>query len=162
MIPDFRRHVRPFFMSTDGQKPTPHKPYYDLLSYLATQATFCFVTAPFVLLTLPSSLLAWNRVYFYAIFGVAASMAFFASPGKVWMNKKLRQRNLPATQRTVSQESISHPLLGLPSDPAQDIDEAVKEVKQEVEARRQRGHSVRMPSGNDLKSAVEDKLGKRF
>ena len=161
-LPDFRRHVRPFFMSPDGQTPTPYKPYYDVLSYLATQATFSFTTAPFVLLTLPSSLLAWARVYFYAIIGVAISMAFFASPGKVWLDQNLRKRNLPTKQRTISQESISHPLLGLPSDPAQDVDEAVKEVRQEVEVRRQRGNSVRMPQGKELKAAVENKLDKKL
>ena len=82
---DFRRHVRPFFLTPDGQRPTAYKPYYDIMSYLVTQTAFCFTTAPFVLLTLPSSLLVWARVYFYSIIGVAASMAFFASPAKPWL-----------------------------------------------------------------------------
>ena len=158
---DFRRHVRPFFMSPDGQKPTPYKRYYDVLSYLSTQAAFSFTTAPFVILNLPASLLVWSRVYFYAIVGVAASMAFFASPGKLWLNQRLARRNHPAFQRTISQETIGHPLLGLPNDPARDIDEAVKEVREEVEVRRRRGASVTMPTGKDLRSAVEDKLGKK-
>lgn len=158
---DFRRHIRPFFLTPDGQKPTPNKRYYDILSYIATQAAFCFTTAPFVLLTLRSSLLVWSRVYFYTIIGVAASMAFFASPAKPWLNKRLSERNHLAPQRSSSQSSINQPLLGLPSDPGQDINEAVKEVREEVEARRRRGLSASMPSGKDLKAAVESKLGKK-
>ncbi|KAL9121339.1 MAG: hypothetical protein Q9187_002105 [Circinaria calcarea] len=158
---NFRRHIRPFFMTPDGQKPTPNKRYYDILSYFATQAAFCFTTAPFVLLTLPSSLLVWSRVYFYTIFGVAASMAFFASPAKPWLNRRLSERNHLVPQRSSSQSSTNQPMLGLPSDPGQDINEAVKEVREEVEARRRRGLSASMPSGRDLKAAVESKLGKK-
>ena len=157
--PDFRRHVRPFFLTADGQRPTPYKMYYDVLSYLATQTAFCFTTAPFVLLTLPSSLLVWTRVYFYAILGTAASMAFFASPAKPWLIKKLRKRNHYALQ---PQEKAEHPLMGLPSDPAGDIDEAVMEIREEVEARRRRGQSISMPTGSDMKAAVEIKLGKKI
>ena len=162
MIQDFRRHIRPFFMTPDGQKPTLNKRYYDILSYVATQAAFCFTTAPFVLLTLPSSLLVWSRVYFYTIFGVAASMAFFASPAKPWLNKRLSERNHLTPQRSSSQSSINQPMLGLPSDPGQDIDEAVKEIREEVEVRRRKGLSASMPAGKDLKVAVENKLGKKL
>lgn len=59
-------------------------------------------------------------------------------------------------------EKNEHPLMGLPSDPAKDIDEAVQEIKEEVEARRRRGISVSMPTGPDMKAAVEEKLGKKF
>lgn len=86
-------------------------------------------------------------------------MAFFASPAKPWLIKKLMERNQNALQ---PKEKTEHPLMGLPSDPAGDIDEAVKEVKQEVEARRRRGQSISMPSGADMKAAVEDKLGKKI
>lgn len=156
---NFRRHIRPFFLTADGQRPTPYKIYYDVLSYLATQTAFCFTTAPFVLLTLPDSLLVWIRVYLYAVLGAAASMAFFASPAKPWLIKKLRTRNQNALQ---PKEKAEHPLMGLPSDPAGDIDEAVSEIKEEVEARRRRGQSISMPTGRDMKAAVEDKLGKKI
>lgn len=159
LYPDFRRHIRPFFLTADGQRPTPYKIYYDVLSYLATQTAFCFTTAPFVLLTLPDSLLVWIRVYLYAVLGAAASMAFFASPAKPWLIKKLRTRNQNALQ---PKEKAEHPLMGLPSDPAGDIDEAVSEIKEEVEARRRRGQSISMPTGRDMKAAVEDKLGKKI
>ncbi|KAL8824788.1 MAG: hypothetical protein Q9191_004826 [Dirinaria sp. TL-2023a] len=88
-----RRHIRPFFLTADGLRPTKYKPYYDTLSYFTTQAAFCFTTAPFVLLTLPASLLVWSRVYFYTVVGAAAAMAFFASPAKPWLNRRLQARN---------------------------------------------------------------------
>lgn len=50
----------------------------------------------------------------------------------------------------------------MPSDPAGDIDEAIKEIKEEVEARRRRGQSINMPTGADMKAAVEAKLGKKL
>ena len=159
MFPDFRRHIRPFFMTADGQRPTPYKIYYDILSYLATQIAFCFTTAPFVLLSLPASLRVWARVYFYAVIGVAVSMAFFASPAKPWLTKRLKQRNQNSLQ---PKEKAEHPLMGLPSDPAGDIDEAVREIREEVEARRRRGASIGMPTGADMKAAVENKLEKKL
>ena len=162
MLVDFRRHVRPFFLTPDGQRPTPYKRYYDIISYLVTQLAFCFTTAPFVLLTMPDSLLVWTRVYFYAIIGVVASMAFFASPAKSWLTQRLNKRNHPMIKRSASQETIGAPLMGLPNDPGRDIDEAIREVREEVEARTRRGTNVIMPTGQDLKVAVEEKLGKKI
>ena len=89
-------------------------------------------------------------------------MAFFESPAKAWLVKELKTRNHPTLQRTTSQETIGQPLLGLPSDPMRDVDEAVREVREEVEARRRRGASVSMPVGQDLKAVVEDKLGREI
>ena len=86
-------------------------------------------------------------------------MAFFASPAKPWLIKKLRTRNQNALQPN---EKPEHPLMGLPSDPAGDIDEAVSEIREEVEARRRRGQNISMPTGGDMKAAVEDKLGKKI
>lgn len=145
-------------MSADGKKPTVQKRYYDIISYFVTQATFSFTTAPFVVLTLQGSLLVWSRVYFYVIIGIAASMAFFASPAKVWLTKTLNKRNHPVIQRTTSQETIGQPLLGLPSDPAQDIDEVMNEVREEFEARRRKGLDVKIPTGDQLKEIAENKL----
>lgn len=86
-------------------------------------------------------------------------MAFFASPAKPWLIKKLQKRSQNALQR---KEKTEHPLMGLPSDPAEDIDEAIREVKEEIEARRRRGQIISMPTGGDMKAAIEDKLGKKI
>ncbi|KAI9847849.1 MAG: lysophospholipid acyltransferase [Sclerophora amabilis] len=156
---NFRRHIRPFFLHPTTGAPTSYKPIYDFLSFIITQTAFSFATTPFVLLALPSSLLAWSRVYFYCIVGVIASMAFFASPAKPYLMKQLQKRNQAALgrdtgtkgappqagvpKRTMSYESIEEStLMGLPSDPGKELDEAVQEVKDEVEARRRRGSKV--------------------
>lgn len=169
---DFRRHIRPFFLTPDGQRPTPYKVYYNILSYFTTQLAFCFTTAPFVLLSLPSSLLVWSRVYFYAVLGTAASMALFASPAKPYLIRKLHARNrsaVPQPRRASAGTDddkerdghvSDHPLMGLPSDPAQDVEEVIQEIREEVEARRRKGAAVKMPTGLEMKAAVKDKLAR--
>ena len=112
--------------------------------------------APFMLLTLSASLLVWTRVYMYGILGVASTMAFFAAPAKQWLIQRLKQRNQNALQL---KEKYEQPMMGLPSDPGAEIDEAVREIREEVEVRRRRGQSISMPTGTDMKAAVEDKLG---
>jgi lysophospholipid acyltransferase len=136
---DFRRYFRPFFLDPKTSQPTSSKIYYDIFSYLVTQLTFSFITAPFVLLTLPASFLVWSRVYFYAIIGTALSIAFFASPAKPYLIKKLNQRTgAPSMklQRMQSQESLAgkEPVLGLPPDPQKDFEEVVREMKAEIGA----------------------------
>lgn len=157
---NFRRYVRPFFLTPDGSKPTKYKIYYDVVGYVVTQVAFSFTTAPFVVLGWNDSLKVWARVYFYAVIGVALSMAFFASPAKRYLTKKLDKRNHPYVRKTIAQETQYPPSLGLPNDPGREIDEAIEEIKQEVETRRRRGSKVTMPSGEGLRAAIEEKLGR--
>ncbi|KAL9104429.1 MAG: hypothetical protein Q9163_000635 [Psora crenata] len=163
---DFRRYVRPFFLTPDGQRPTAYKPYYDIISYLVTQTAFCFTTAPFVLLTLSASLLVWSRVYFYAVLGVAASMVFFASPAKAWLIQRLRIRNQSATRAQdkarAAEKEREHPLMGLPSDPGGDMEDAVKEMMEEVEGKRRSGNQIGMPEAIEIRKAVEEGIGKNI
>lgn len=81
-------------------------------------------------------------------------MAFFASPAKPALRKALEQRAakagvVPAEKnatgtnparkplpRTASTDSLQEPILGLSVDPERDVDEAVKEIRREVQARR--------------------------
>lgn len=92
-------------------------------------------------------------------------MAFFASPAKLWLVQKLKERNQYAVMdRATSheQQQQQHPLMGLPSDPAGDIDDAVKEIREEVEMRKRRGSRIGMPTGNEMRAAVEEKLGQKI
>ncbi|PBP23862.1 MBOAT family protein, partial [Diplocarpon rosae] len=138
-----RRYFRPFFLDAKTTQPTPAKIYYDICSYLVTQLAFSFITAPFVLLTLRASFLVWARVYFYAVIGTAMATAFFASPAKACLTKKLNERsgNTGSVKKTNSQESLAskEPILGLPSEPEKDMEELVSEVKADMEARQRRG-----------------------
>ncbi|KAG8532047.1 uncharacterized protein KY384_003684 [Bacidia gigantensis] len=159
---NFRRHVRPFFLTTDGQQPTKYKVYYDLMSYIATQTAFCFTTAPFVLLTLPDSILVWARVYFYTVIGVILSTAFFASPGKLWLIKRLKARNQSAVPKAQKEKIHQQQLLGLPEDPGADIGEVVAEIKSEVEARQRRGSKIEMPTAEEMRKIIGEKTGKKL
>ncbi|OAP57547.1 hypothetical protein AYL99_08285 [Fonsecaea erecta] len=159
---NFRRYVRPFFLTPDGTKSTRYKIYYDALGYVATQLAFCFTTAPFVVLGFHDSLKIWARVYFYTVIGVAASLAFFASPAKRSLTKRLDARNHPHLRKTIAEETQHPPSLGLPNDPVREIDEAIDEIRADIETRRRRGSRVTMPSGEGLKNAIELKLGRKL
>ena len=79
--------------------------------------------------------------------------------------RRLKERNkgaLKSGEDEKRKENGEHPVmgLGLPSDPAREVDEAVREIREEVERRRERGQSVSLPTGGDMKAAVEEKLGK--
>jgi lysophospholipid acyltransferase len=148
--PDFRRYLRPFFLDPTNNQPLPSKRYYDVLCWFVTQFTFSFAVAPFLILSFSGSLTAWARVYFYAIIGTAASMAFFASPGKAYLKRALAQRvgkkdaegEDGALRRSESTDSLRSPngdqetMLGLPSDPDKDFMEAYSEARAEVARRR--------------------------
>ena len=174
-----RRHVRPLFLTPDGKNSLPSKRYYDFATYLITQLAFCFTTVPFVILTLPDSLLVWGRVYFYTIIGVIGSMAFFNSPAKGWLIKQQKARVDRATATTgamtpslktekssanlLGSDPSKYPqLLGLPEDPGKEVEEAIQEVLREVEAtKKQGGPSISLPTPVELRRMVEEKLGKR-
>lgn len=152
---NFRRHVRPFFLTPDGKKGTKYKIYYDAASWFVTQTAFCFVTAPFVILSFRDSIQAWARVYFYCIVGVAASMAFFASPAKPWLTKKLDKRNHPhVLKRTASEQRMPH--LGMLD--TEEVDQAIDEIKAEIDSRRRRGSKVEFPNGEALKQAISQRV----
>ncbi|KAI1002456.1 Lysophospholipid acyltransferase [Podosphaera aphanis] len=105
---NFRRHLRPFFLDPSTSKPTSLKPIYDIFSYLVTQLAFSFLTAPFIFLTLETSLTVWSRVYYYGVAGTIISTIFFSSPGKAYLVKKLNHRTLkerPVLQPTHDTDS---------------------------------------------------------
>ncbi|CAG8071904.1 unnamed protein product [Penicillium olsonii] len=160
----FRRYVRPFFLTPDGLKPMANKRYYDILSWLATQLTLSYAVMPFVLLRFNESMTVWGRVYYYGIINCAVSLVAFASfsPLKGHLVSRLKRRNKPHVGRTASTESVRPPVLGLPNDPERDFDEAVAEIKAEIENRGRRGSTVTMPTGDDLKAAVEQKIGRKL
>ncbi|KAJ0165024.1 Lysophospholipid acyltransferase [Colletotrichum tanaceti] len=140
---NYRRYLRAFFIDPNSGAPTSNKIYYDILSYFVTQVGMSFAVAPFLILEFSGSVQAWARVYFYTIVGTMLSMAFFASPAKQMLKKQLEQRQGKAgakLTRTLSQDSLSgrEPVLGVSADPQREIDEAMEEIKAEVEARQRK------------------------
>ena len=107
-------------------------------------------------------MVVWGRVYFYGIVATAASMAFFASPAKSYLIGQLKRRNRPHVPRTVSSEAVRPPTLGLPNDPERDLDEVIQEIKAEIESHRKSGIAVTMPTGEELKLAIEQKIGRQL
>ena len=153
---DARRLLRPFFLTPDGSKALPNKRFYDIFSWFITQFAFCFVTTPFILLTLSDSIHAWAAVWFYDIIGVSISGAFTLSPGKRWIQHKLKARGQrPSMHRQESLESLAGATLGVPLDPGVEFDEMVDEIIVEVKKRRVSGKG---PEGPELRKKVEEML----
>lgn len=95
---------------------------------------------PFLVLSFGGSLLAWSRVYFYALVWTVASLVFFASPGKAMLKKQLEKRQGKAHAkliRSLSTDSLTgkEPILGISKDPEQDITEVMEELRGELESR---------------------------
>ncbi|OKL56767.1 hypothetical protein UA08_07921 [Talaromyces atroroseus] len=153
-----RRHVRPFFLSPDGSKPTALKRYYDLASWFATQLIMSFTVAPFVILSFSDTIALWRHVYFYGVLAVASAVAFFVSPAKGYLIAQQKKRSRPALARTVSAEN---PVLGLPNDLEKEVDNAIKEISEDIEEMRKNGSKVSMPSPQELRGLVEEKLGQK-
>lgn len=146
-------------MTPDGKQPTPHKRYYDFFTWLVTQLAFTFTVAPFILLTLPASITAWSRVYFYCVIGVIISTVFLATPGKAYLQKKIKARTTapPNITRTDSQESMKGATLGVPNEPGKEFDEMVDLITEEVQKRKGSGVT---PDGQALRKTVEETLNK--
>lgn len=129
--------MRPFFLDPMTGLGTSTKVYYDALSIIVTQLTFAFIVAPFLVLSFSGSLQVWGQLYFYPIIAIALSIAFFSSPGKQLLRKKLEERQGKLggrLARSTSQESLmcKEPVYGVSADPQRDLSEIVDEIKSDV------------------------------
>ncbi|KAG9663180.1 MBOAT family protein-like protein, partial [Aureobasidium melanogenum] len=136
-----RRLIRPFFMSADGTKALPSKRYYDIFTWLCTQLAFSFTVAPFIFLGFSDSLQIWQRVYFYTIIGVTATSLFLLSPGKQFLQQKVKQHSKPSEEQVKKdlEKENRNPTLGLPDDPGRAWDEMVEEIAAEIQERKRKG-----------------------
>ncbi|KAH0297745.1 MBOAT family protein-like protein, partial [Aureobasidium melanogenum] len=136
-----RRLIRPFFMSADGTKALPSKRYYDIFTWLCTQLAFSFTVAPFIFLGFGDSLQIWQRVYFYTIIGVTATSLFLLSPGKQFLQQKVKQHSKPSEEQVKKdlEKETRNPTLGLPDDPGRAWDEMVEEITAEIQERKRKG-----------------------
>ncbi len=87
-------------------------------------------------------------------------MLFFASPAKAWLVHRANERRKAVPlKREVSQEGLARePVMGLPNDPGEDLDEVLREVTGEVE--RTSGNGGR-GTGSDMGQEVKDILRER-
>lgn len=175
--------VRPFFLATDGKTSLPTKIYYDVFTFLLTQAAFSFTVAPFILLGFSDTLKVWARVYFYTLIGVAACFGLFSR--SLPFRKQLQQRSASRTAQTsaadvdisnieqIAKEEIKKdnltrtnsmasttsskraPTLGIADDPEAELDAIVAQVKREISDRKRRGSALQ---GFDVKIAIQEKI----
>ena len=76
--------------------------------------------------------------------------------------KKVAQKTKDDVADEDGDEGRESLALGVPDDLAGDIDEARREIQKEIETRRRRGSSATMPSGRELKAAIEERIGRKF
>ena len=153
--------MRPFFLSPDGTKPSPLKPYYDIVSWAVTQLMLTFTAIPFVVLSFTDTIKLWGRVYYYGIICVAAWLIIFASPAKSLLTAQLKKRNRPTEKRKPDNTDASAPVLGLPSDPEKEVENALKEIGDEIEEIRKKDLSAPVPTVQDMRVLAEQKLRRR-
>jgi len=94
-------------------------------------------------LSFRGSMLAWSRVYFYGFVWTIVSLVFFASPGKAKLRALLEKRQGKVSARlvrSISTDSLTgkDPILGISKDLERDVNEAVEEIRAEVEARQRK------------------------
>jgi lysophospholipid acyltransferase len=63
-----RRHLRPLFLHPS--KWAPGKPFYDFFGWLGTLTTINIMVSPFMLWRLKDSIVSWDRVGWYHVFGL--------------------------------------------------------------------------------------------
>ncbi|RPB16037.1 MBOAT-domain-containing protein [Morchella conica CCBAS932] len=139
----FRRHVRPFFMTADQKSDGPYKKIYDVFGLLVTQFSFAYIVAPFIILDFKDSLKLWSRAYFFVHIGIFVSLGFFNSPGKQWLQQRLKNKVGRAAARelhkSASSENFQSGSLGVPDDPIREIEDIQMELqakKEEILKRR--------------------------
>ncbi|KAJ4304424.1 Lysophospholipid acyltransferase [Collariella sp. IMI 366227] len=140
-----RRNLRPFFLDPKTGAPLPSKKFYDIASWLTTQLTFSFAVVPFLVLGFSDSLLAWSRLYFYAVIGTFSLLAFFASPAQGMVKRELQKRDAkagvvskgkgdgkgPKIPKSPSTDSLvaGEPIMGITPDLDVEFDEAMRSLR---------------------------------
>lgn len=82
-----RSTVRPFFLPPSGQTASPLKLFYDVLSVIALQTTLNYTVAPFMLLDLRPTLVAWQRLGYYGHWMAFLPLVFFWSGGGTMLRR---------------------------------------------------------------------------
>ena len=70
--------IRPIFISPDGQRKSPLKPFYDALTWLTTQTCFYYCANPFKMMSVRNTLATWSAVYFtHHVVGTLLLVVYF-------------------------------------------------------------------------------------
>ena len=98
----YRRNLRPMFLEADGITPKENKFWYDVASYIATQAALSYMVQPFMILDFKKSLYVWGTVYYYVHIIMALTIFAFAGPFKMQIKAYL-QKHVPVQKESVTQ-----------------------------------------------------------
>jgi lysophospholipid acyltransferase len=93
----------------------------------------------------------WRQVYYYEIFTSFGAMAFFYSPAKAILAKKIKAMARPGVRRVKSDQPDV--MLGVPGDPEKELQDITAEIKAEIERRKKEGLSI-----PDVRALVNEKL----
>ncbi|VEU21202.1 DEKNAAC102163 [Brettanomyces naardenensis] len=96
----FRRNLRPMFITKDGSVVSKWKPVYDVVCWIVTQATFGYITIPFLILDFGRSLRVWSSCYFWVHIGSLVVFFLFDGPYKSQVKRFCQQYFLKATAET--------------------------------------------------------------
>ncbi|KAI1283130.1 Lysophospholipid acyltransferase 1 [Halotydeus destructor] len=83
-----RRLIRPFFVANRAAKL-----FYDVITFIMTRIYVGYVSAPFVLLSLESTLKLYSRLYFFCHIPCLFAILFFPAIGRLIATEKPISRN---------------------------------------------------------------------
>jgi len=89
-----RQYFRPFVLGPEGSAPTLGKRAYDAAGILVSVAMLNYAVAPFQLLDLKRSLLAWHRMDWYGHVIIGLPLIFFMNGGKKVCRTQLAKRGI--------------------------------------------------------------------
>ncbi|KAF7354960.1 hypothetical protein MSAN_01411100 [Mycena sanguinolenta] len=101
-----RANIRPLLLPAPGASPSIAKRIYDMLGTLITILLLNFAAAPFMLLGVNDSIVAWARLGFYGYIIIGGSMAFFYAGG----TKGLRRLQAKQASKMVKPEAVPTPV----------------------------------------------------
>lgn len=81
---------------------------------------------------------------------------------KMSAREREHERELKHQEQLHEMDIAAPPMLGVPEDLEREFDDALREIKTEIEARRRRGSAVTMPSGRELRTMIENRMKRKF
>lgn len=133
-----RSNLRPLFLPADfvevrgGPAPpqTLHKKAYDVAGIVLCIFVLNYLAAPFMLLTVKDSILAWSRLAWYGHWIVVGAIAFFYLGGTRWLRRKQAARVKKAGGNATGRTSgTSTPRTGVTLPPLDDIAKEMEKIE---------------------------------
>jgi lysophospholipid acyltransferase len=115
----FRHLFRPYFLPADDpaaalKLPKWHsqplaKRAYDIVGWFLVQVNLNYLVAPFLLLELKPSIMAWHRMYWYTHVQIAFFLIVMRLGLRRWLRKGLKPRGKKEAEKTIPELKLSPP-----------------------------------------------------